>query len=66
VLLAIAVALLIGAINGLGVVVFRVQPLVMTLGMGLVVAGVLLGGAADRPLRGLRQAARPGQVGSGD
>lgn len=42
VLLAIAIGLVVGAINGLGVAVFRVQPLVMTLGMGLVVAGVLL------------------------
>jgi ribose transport system permease protein len=42
VLLAVAVGLVVGAVNGLGVAVFRVQPLVMTLGMGLVVAGVLL------------------------
>jgi ribose transport system permease protein len=40
--LAIAVGLVVGVINGLGVGVFRVQPLIMTLGMGLVVAGILL------------------------
>ncbi len=40
--LALLVAFLVGVINGLGVAVFRVQPLIMTLGMGLVVAGVLL------------------------
>jgi ribose transport system permease protein len=42
VLLALGVGLLVGVINGLGVAVFRVQPLIMTLGMGLVVAGSLL------------------------
>lgn len=42
VLLALAVGLLIGLLNGLGIAVFRVQPLIMTLGMGLVVSGSLL------------------------
>jgi ribose transport system permease protein len=41
-ILAIAAGVLVGFVNGLGVAVFRVQPLIMTLGMGLVVAGVLL------------------------
>jgi len=42
VLLALGIGLLIGLANGLGVAVFRVQPLIMTLGMGLVVSGSLL------------------------
>jgi ribose transport system permease protein len=42
VVLALAVGLAVGLVNGLGVAVFRVQPLIMTLGMGLVVSGVLL------------------------
>jgi ribose transport system permease protein len=42
VLLALGVGVLIGLINGLGVGIFRVQPLIMTLGMGFVVAGSLL------------------------
>jgi ribose transport system permease protein len=42
VLLALAVGLIAGVLNGLGVAVFRVQPLIMTLGMGLIVSGVLL------------------------
>jgi ribose transport system permease protein len=36
---ALAFAALIGAINGLGVGVFRVHPLIMTLGIGLVILG---------------------------
>lgn len=36
---AILFAVLIGAINGIGVGVFRVHPLIMTLGMGLVILG---------------------------
>jgi len=42
VLLALAVGLVVGVLNGLGVAIFRVQPLIMTLGMSLVVSGVLL------------------------
>jgi ribose transport system permease protein len=42
VFLALGVGLLVGVVNGLGVAIFRVQPLIMTLGMGLVVAGSLL------------------------
>ena len=42
VLLALAVGLVVGLLNGLGVAVFRVQPLIMTLGTGLVIAGSLL------------------------
>ncbi len=42
VLLALAVGLVVGVLNGLGVAVFRVQPLIMTLGMSLVVSGILL------------------------
>jgi len=36
---ALLIAVLIGAINGIGVGVFRVHPLIMTLGMGLVILG---------------------------
>src|SRR5687768_5639468 len=36
---AIAIAVLIGVTNGIGVGVFRVHPLIMTLGMGLVILG---------------------------
>ncbi len=36
---ALGFAILIGAINGIGVGVFRVHPLIMTLGMGLVILG---------------------------
>lgn len=39
--LGLAVGLLVGVVNGLGVAVFRVQPLIMTLGMGAVIVGVL-------------------------
>ena len=42
VLLALAVGVAVGLLNGLGVSVFRVQPLIMTLGMGLVVSGAIL------------------------
>lgn len=41
VLIAIALAMLVGLINGIGVGVFRVQPLIMTLATGLVALGVL-------------------------
>src|SRR4030081_825489 len=41
-LLALAVGLVVGLINGLGVAIFRGQPLIMTLGTGLVIAGSLL------------------------
>jgi ribose transport system permease protein len=37
--LGLAVALLVGLINGVGVGAFNVHPLIMTLGMGLVVSG---------------------------
>jgi ribose transport system permease protein len=36
---ALLIAVLIGALNGLGIGVFRVHPLIMTLGMGLVILG---------------------------
>src|ERR1700674_3234137 len=42
VLLALAVGLVVGLVNGLGVAIFRVQPLIMTLGTALVIAGSLL------------------------
>jgi ribose transport system permease protein len=42
VLLALAVGLVVGLVNGLGVAIFRVQPLIMTLGTGLVISGALL------------------------
>lgn len=41
ILIALAVGLLIGTVNGVGVGVFGVQPLIMTLGMGSVVIGLL-------------------------
>ncbi len=39
ILIPLLIAVLIGAINGIGIGVFRVHPLIMTLGMGLVVFG---------------------------
>jgi ribose transport system permease protein len=39
--LGLAVGLAVGIVNGVGVAVFRVQPLIMTLGMGAVIVGVL-------------------------
>jgi ribose transport system permease protein len=39
IVVALAIAALIGTVNGLGVGVFRVHPLIMTLGMALVIAG---------------------------
>lgn len=39
VIVAVGAALLAGLVNGIGVGVFRVHPLIMTLGMGLVVLG---------------------------
>lgn len=39
IVIALAVAVLIGVTNGIGVGVFRVHPLIMTLGMGLVILG---------------------------
>jgi ribose transport system permease protein len=39
VIVAVAAALVAGLVNGIGVGVFRVHPLIMTLGMGLVVFG---------------------------
>jgi ribose transport system permease protein len=41
ILLGLLVGVIVGMINGLGVAVFRVQPLIMTLAMGLVVTGSL-------------------------
>lgn len=40
-LIGMAAALLVGLLNGIGVAVFRVQPLIMTLATALVVAGFL-------------------------
>jgi ribose transport system permease protein len=42
VVIALAVGLVVGLLNGLGVAIFRVQPLIMTLGTGLVISGSLL------------------------
>jgi ribose transport system permease protein len=42
VLAGLAVGLAVGVVNGLGVAVLRVQPLVMTLGTGLMTQGVLI------------------------
>lgn len=39
IVVALAIAALIGAINGLGIGIFRVHPLIMTLGMGLIILG---------------------------
>ena len=39
VVVALTAAALVGLVNGIGVGVFRVHPLIMTLGMGLVVLG---------------------------
>jgi ribose transport system permease protein len=39
IIIPLLIAVLIGAINGIGIGVFRVHPLIMTLGMGLVVFG---------------------------
>jgi ribose transport system permease protein len=47
ILIALGVGLLIGTVNGVGVGVFGVQPLIMTLGMGSVVIGVLTVRAQD-------------------
>lgn len=41
-LLALALGLVVGLLNGIGVAVFRVQPLVMTLGTGLMTEGALV------------------------
>jgi ribose transport system permease protein len=40
ILVALAIAALVGLLTGIGVGVFRVHPLIMTLGMGLVVLGL--------------------------
>jgi ribose transport system permease protein len=42
VLLGLAVGLFVGVVNGIGVAIFRVQPLVMTLGTGLMTEGILV------------------------
>lgn len=39
--IGLVAAAIVGLVNGVGVGIFRVQPLIMTLGMGLVVAGLL-------------------------
>jgi ribose transport system permease protein len=41
ILIALGVGLLIGLVNGIGIGVFNVQPLIMTLGMGSIVIGIL-------------------------
>ncbi len=49
IVLGLLVGVVIGMINGIGVAVFRVQPLIMTLAMGLVVTGSLnVYGQSDR------------------
>ena len=53
-----------GLVNGIGVGVFRVHPLIMTLGMSLVVLGLAnVWQIADGPDR--RRASRPSSAGSG-
>lgn len=42
ILMALGVGAFFGLVNGVGVAVFRVQPLIMTLGTGLVAAGLLV------------------------
>lgn len=41
ILIGLGVGVVVGLVNGLGVAVFQVQPLIMTLGMGLVATGIL-------------------------
>lgn len=41
IILGLLVGVIVGLVNGLGVAIFRVQPLIMTLAMGLVVTGSL-------------------------
>lgn len=41
ILIGLAIGLIAGLANGIGVAVFQVQPLIMTLGMGLVATGIL-------------------------
>lgn len=49
IVLGLLVGVVVGMINGIGVAVFRVQPLIMTLAMGLVVTGSLnVYGQSDR------------------
>lgn len=47
ILIALGVGLLIGTVNGIGVGIFNVQPLIMTLGMGSIVIGILTVRAQD-------------------
>ena len=42
VFMGLSVGLLVGLLNGVGVAIFRVQPLVMTLGTGLMTEGILV------------------------
>jgi len=42
ILIGIAIGLVVGLVNGIGVGVFRVQPLIMTLGVGAIEFGVLV------------------------
>lgn len=41
IVLGLCLGLLVGLVNGIGIGVFRVQPLIMTLGMGSIVTGLL-------------------------
>ena len=60
ILVALVAAALAGLINGIGVGVFRVHPLIMTLGMGLVVLGLAnVWQLSDGPDRGRRAARAP-------
>ena len=47
ILIALGVGLLIGTLNGIGIGIFGVQPLIMTLGMGSIVIGILTVRAQD-------------------
>ncbi|HLJ69771.1 MAG TPA: ABC transporter permease [Roseiarcus sp.] len=42
IVIALALGLIVGVVNGIGVAVLRVQPLVMTLGTGLMTGGVMI------------------------
>ena len=42
IVIALALGLIVGVVNGVGVAVLRVQPLVMTLGTGLMTGGVMI------------------------
>ena len=58
ILIALVPAALVGLANGIGIAVFRVHPLIMTLGMGLIVHGLPAGLSAHRICRPVRNSRR--------